>query len=111
MHIPFENYLKYSEEEKKLTTLNEVKKCIKCGEFKTLNNYGYRSHGRDGTKTEQRNDCKSCIKKQVDIVSQLKKKLGTSKTQEAERKYEGDVASEGNLKCGEYGEESGGEDR
>ena len=50
----------------------ETKKCIKCGEFKTLDNYGYRSHGRDGTKTEQRNDCKSCIREQSTEAKKLK---------------------------------------
>ena len=50
----------------------KTKKCIKCGEYKTLNNFGYRSYGRRGNKTEQRNDCSSCIKKQVKITKVLK---------------------------------------
>ena len=74
MHIPFEDNLKYSEEENKTNNFALIKKCIKCREYKTLDNYGYRSHGRDGTKTEQRNDCKTCIKAQTDIVKKLKKK-------------------------------------
>ena len=51
----------------------ETKKCIKCGEYKTLNNFGYRSYGKTGNKREQRNDCYSCIKKQVKIAKELKK--------------------------------------
>ena len=50
----------------------ETKKCIKCGEYKTLDNFGFRSYGKTGNKTEQRNDCKSCIIKQVKIAKNLK---------------------------------------
>ena len=75
MHITFENYLQYSEKEKhRIFCLTEVKKCIKCGEFKSLEEYNYRSHSNDGTKTEQRNDCKACVKKQWTRVRDLKKK-------------------------------------
>ena len=52
--------------------LPETKKCIKCGEYKTLDNFGFRSAGKTGNKREQRNDCKSCIIKQVKIAKNLK---------------------------------------
>ena len=44
-----------------------LRKCIKCGELKSLENFGFR------TKKEQRNDCKDCIKIQQKKLKLIKK--------------------------------------
>lgn len=51
----------------------ELRKCIKCGEDKSLDNFGFRSYGKSGEKREQRSDCKDCGKKQSRILRQIKK--------------------------------------
>ena len=50
-----------------------TKKCIKCGQEKTLDNYGYRSRDKFGNPGEQRNDCKDCIYKESKIRDELRK--------------------------------------
>lgn len=51
----------------------ELRKCIKCGEEKSLDNFGFRSYGKSGEKREQRSDCKQCTSKQKKVVNQIKK--------------------------------------
>lgn len=50
-----------------------LRKCIKCGEEKSLDNFGYRSYGKDGQKTEQRNDCNQCRRIQQHKLKLIKK--------------------------------------
>ena len=50
-----------------------LRKCIKCGEEKTLDNFGFRSYGKNGQKTEQRNDCNPCRNKQTRKLKLIKK--------------------------------------
>ena len=50
-----------------------LRKCIKCGEEKTLDNFGFRSYGKNGQKTEQRNDCNQCRNKQIRKLKLIKK--------------------------------------
>ena len=50
-----------------------LRKCIKCGEEKSLENFGFRSYGKNGQKTEQRNDCNQCRKKQDRKLKLIKK--------------------------------------
>tara|TARA_B110000467_G_C17805319_1_gene207178 strand:+ start:52 stop:477 length:426 start_codon:yes stop_codon:yes gene_type:complete len=64
MHIPFEDNLKYSEEE---TTSVITKKCNKCWVDKPLSNFA------NGSGCKYRNECKSCNKIQTDKLGELKK--------------------------------------
>jgi len=50
-----------------------LRKCIKCGEEKSLENFGFRSYGKNGQKTEQRNDCNQCRNKQGRRLKLIKK--------------------------------------
>jgi hypothetical protein len=50
-----------------------LRKCIKCGEHKSLDNFGFRSYGKNGTQTEQRNDCNQCRTEQRKKLDKIKK--------------------------------------
>ena len=51
-----------------------TKMCSKCREIKSITDFGYRSHRRDGTR-ETKNQCKYCIEIQYKFLRKVKKTM------------------------------------
>ena len=66
-----DNQLELFLNERSIDRLSGVKKCLRCGEEKSLSSFGITHHRSDGT-SKERNICRKCNKIGADIVKNLK---------------------------------------